>query len=186
MWLFSVIVLKTNCSQKIFIMETLNTDDLSQLASEILSIENTLIQEKEMGAKIFSSNLKLINKDKLSMVALLLLDLEVEGLPGITAVEDLAYFSLNSLHTPTCKHYIKEETLSVPIGHLLRVTPISDIKDGINEINAKTDFEIVDTLGMLPRPRKNVNGKEYLNPDLKSFKIRGCFKIDKYIRGQNK
>ena len=163
-------------------MENLTKKEIGIILKEISEVEKIYLQERALAAVIISNNYKAVYEKKLPIAALLLLDLEISGNPGVTVIEDLVSDSLRSLGNSGYERCIKEEVLILPIGHLLRVTPIADIIDGIRMINMISDLlKITDMLGILPRLRKSVNGKEYLNPSITSINIKGCFNINQYI-----
>lgn len=143
-------------------------------------LKKAVSQRERFISRLIYGNFKEEFSKDLPLGALLLLDLEVQGLTGINIVEYLSYYEIQIFNRQH-GHDIIELTLNLPQNHLLRVTPMSQIKDGITLINEKTNLNIIDSFGFICSPRKNEENIEFLNSKIKSFNLKAYFNIERYI-----
>lgn len=160
---------------------TTRTKSIIDLLKETNRLKKAVSQRERFIARLICENFKEEFSKNLPLGALFLLDLEVQGLTGITIVEYLSYHEIQILNNHQHGHDIIELTLDLPQSHLLRVTPIDLIKKGIAVINETKDLNIIDSFGFICSPRKNEENIEFLNPKIKSFNLKCHFNLEKYI-----
>jgi hypothetical protein len=153
----------------------LSTSEISSILKEISAVKENYLQEEELATETFCNNFKSINKGVLSLEAMLILDLKVSGLKDTTLLKHLISLSIKDIDTHMGGHMIHEVKVCVPQIHFLRVSPISNILNSIEQINKKTCLKITDNFGLICRTRRGPRGKEFLNPNIKTFDVKGHF-----------